>query len=175
MLRRKSNSFKKKCGFLNSFMQKGNFGMEPALNSKFIKYLILAFGIILLGFIVSVGISTGMSVLTTMGFPFGISMILIIMAFTFRYNVTHKGYITYEGICSDHKESIFSLKKRITAMIIQTEDTIIKIPVTKLNEVVPIGSRVKLYIPRTATSYINNGITTFSSIYEYEILPPRDK
>ena len=166
------------------FNNKNEYEIPQVLASKFNKYLALSVITLFIGMFACFLLYDGSKIFIALLFPFAIAVGLLLNGLYFRYKITSLGYNEYEGICVDHKysnigtkliDADFSFRKQVTGLLVECADEIINVPVPKLNEIAPIGSRVKVYIPKDAVSRKNhNGVTVFSDIFGYELLPSDD-
>lgn len=160
------------------------YKMPEVLKAKFDKYLLLSGAVAILGILTCCVLFSGFSILKTALFPVAIAIFLALDGLYFKYKVVTYGYDVIEGVCIDHKysnigtkliDADLSLRKQVIGLLVECEKEIINIPVPKNNDVAPIGNKIKAYIPKDAIKRINhNGVTIFSSIYGYEIIPDTD-
>lgn len=107
-------------------------------------------------------------------FGFVLTAIFLIIAFVGYgfinlYNVLKNGYQEYKGVCISKNYSIVGKKPK--SFVIETNDLMIDIPISKKNIEIPINCIVKVYAPANAKlTSLDNTTLKLSSIYTYELI-----
>lgn len=160
--------------------KESNYVIPDVLMVKYNKYLIIAALVFICGIFACCVLFSGFKILKASLFPITISIMLLLDGLYFKNKIVNKGYDECEGTCIDHKFSSIgsklinadlTLKKYVIGVMIECNKEIISIPIAKGNEAPPIGSKVKVFVPKDAIKRItHNGISVFSNIYGYEIM-----
>ena len=150
------------------------------LQAKYSKYNLLAGAILVLGFVACVLIYDGLAVFKAFLFPVFLAAFLVADGTYYVNKIEKEGYDTVEGVCISHKfanvgeklvDADFSITKRVNAVVIETDNEMMLIPIARANDIPPVGCMIKAYLPKDVFIRKNaNGTSIPASIYGYELL-----
>lgn len=150
-------------------LRKESSGLPPALFSKFLSYILLAF--VFCALTIAFGLTYRSP--RVMMFPGLCAVIMFVLAFSFKAIVYSTGIRKVVGRCIDHKDGILKnpIRRRgADYFIVETVSEVIKVPSSKRSNVPPLDSLVELYISPDSYSYNSGGVTVYSSIYGYTVI-----
>lgn len=106
-------------------------------------------------------------------FPALCGAILIIMGMTLMLSIRFTGYTVKVGRCIDHVNRITtpfgSKRKGADYFILETNEEVLKVPVTKRRNVPPLDSVVSLYVSKDSSSYNSDGYISYTNIYGFSV------
>lgn len=143
------------------------------VQSKFMMFVILSMMTAALGLLMFILFRPGIMVIPT---SLMIGALILIYGIVYKYTVVKNGYIVKVGECIDHlrEYGIGNIGKAADAVLIETEDEIINLPVGGRSNIPPVGTTVEVYVSPTSAVYDYNGRNIYGTIYGYAIVPNND-